>query len=191
MRRSAGAPLLVATLLVATLSAGCTAAGSTPPAPPAPAPTAPAAPSQAPGDLRVATVETREDGTGPGGAPVVQWSVDWELRWAPVPGATSYAVRYASAEGVPADSAADATTADTSLRVTAAAGTSAPQRHATERDAGLLFTSSQLLVSVGAVGGDGTEGPATGWVPVGDVPADGRPVTTLPHEHAPAAADEH
>ncbi|GAA0293241.1 hypothetical protein [Kineococcus aurantiacus] len=139
--------------------------------------------SAAPGDLRVATVEERRDGTGPDGAPVVRWSVDWELRWAPVPGAVSYAVRYASAEGVPAGAAADDTVEGTSLVVTAAAGTSPPARYEVERDAGLLLTSSQLLVSVGAVGADGTEGPATGWVPVGDVPADGRPLTTLAHGH--------
>ena len=194
-------------LLAAALTAGCTSAGSTPSAPPAstpaaaaalaaPAPpVAAAAPAQAPGDLRVATVETDESGTGPDGAPVVRWSVDWELRWSPVPGAVSYAVRYASAEGVPAGSAPERTTGGTSLRVTAAAGTSPPERHAAERDAGLLFTSSQLLVSVSGVGADGTEGPATGWIPVGDVPPDGRPLTTLPHRHAPAApgvhADEH
>ncbi|WP_041292234.1 hypothetical protein [Kineococcus radiotolerans] len=184
----AGAVLLVAVLGVGG-TAGCTAAESVPPVPSSSAPTAspapPPVPASAPGDLRVATVETREDGVGPGGTPVVRWSVDWELRWAAVPDAASYAVRYASAEGIPAGAAADETTAGTSLRVTAAAGTSSPQRQATERDAGLLLTSSQLLVSVGAVGADGSEGPATGWVPVGDVPADGRPVTTLPHEHAP------
>ncbi|WP_432524425.1 hypothetical protein [Kineococcus sp. SYSU DK006] len=185
-------------LLAAALSAGCTTAGSTPPAPPASTPAAaaaqaaPAAPAQAPGDLGVATVESRESGSGPQGAPVVRWSVDWQLRWSPVPGAVSYAVRYASAEGVPAGSAPQRTTEDTSLRVTAAAGTSAPERHAAERDAGLLFTSSQLLVSVSGVGADGTEGPATGWIPVGDVPPDGRPLTTLPHRHAPGGhADGH
>ncbi|WP_432514853.1 hypothetical protein [Kineococcus sp. SYSU DK001] len=173
---------VAAVLLVAGLGAGCSAAESVPPPPPGP-PAVTSVALSAPADLRVATAETRGDGTGPGGAPVVQWSVDWELRWAPVAGAASYAVRYASAEGVPEGAAPDDTTTATAVRVTAAAGTSAPERYATERDAGLLLTSSQLLVSVAALGPDGTEGPATGWVPVGDVPADGRPVTTLPHGH--------
>ena len=176
-----------AVLLGTVLLGGCTQARSVPPAPAPPPP----APPVAPVDLRVATVDSRREGTGPAGAAVVTWSVDWELSWAPVAGASSYAVRYASAEGVPRGSNPDATTTATTVRVTAAAGSSTPERYDTERAAGLLFTSSQLLVSVAAVAGDGTSGPATGWIPVGDVPADGRPLTTTPHDHGPGRQDGH
>ncbi|WP_432572846.1 hypothetical protein [Kineococcus sp. SYSU DK005] len=176
-----------AALLGTVLLGGCTQARSVPPVPPPPPP----APPVAPADLRVATVDSRREGAGPTGAPVVTWSVDWQLSWAPVAGASSYAVRYASAEGVPRGSSPDETTTATTVRVTAAAGSSAPERYGTERAAGLLFTSSQLLVSVAAVARDGTSGPATGWIPVGDVPADGRPLTTTPHDHGPGRQDGH
>lgn len=52
-----------------------------------------------------------------------------------------------------------------------------------DREAGLLFTSSQLLVSVTAVGRDGAAGPASPWFPVGDVPPDGAPIGTAGHGH--------
>ncbi|WP_432484339.1 hypothetical protein [Kineococcus esterisolvens] len=172
--------LLGGALLAGTLTTGCAAAEPAPNGPPA-----------VPGDLRVATVDSREEAVGPDGAPRLTWSVDWELRWAAVPGAASYAVRYASAEGVPSGSTGDSTTEETAVRVTAAAGTSSPERYGTERSAGLLFTSSQLLVSVSAVAADGTRGAATGWIPVGDVPADGRPITTVPHTHGTEHEESH
>jgi len=73
--------------------------------------------------------------------------------------------------------------AQTTLAVEAAAGTSARARLEQDREAGLLLTSSQLLVAVAATGA-GAAGPRSAWFPVGDVPAGGVPIGTadLGHE---------
>jgi len=61
------------------------------------------------------------------------------------------------------------------LEVEAAAGTSTAAALPDDRSAALLFTSSQLLVSVSARSTAG-EGPRSLWFPVGDVPPTGRPI---------------
>ena len=92
-----------------------------------------------------------------------------------VPEAESYAVYYGTNEGSAASGRERLVTVP-SLQIQAAAGTSPRERLAQDRAAGLLFTSSQLLVSVAAVGSDGQQSPRSPWFPVGDVPADGRPI---------------
>lgn len=163
------------------LPAGCTTGGSTAKREqvPAPAATSSAASQQsAPAELAevgpfVVELENREGpATGPGSAGQVSWESTWRLSWTPVPGATSYAISYGTNEGR-SDKPATLQTA-TFVRVQAAAGTSPSSRLEKDRKAGLLFTSSQLLVSVSARGSNG-EGPGSLWFPVGDVPPDGRP----------------
>lgn len=113
---------------------------------------------------------------GPSG-PVVEWRSAWQLAWEPVDGARSYAVHYGTSEGTAGGPPARSAT-EPAVRIEAAAGTSPPERLEQDRAAGLLFTSSQLLVSVAAVGPDGSEGPRSPWFPVGDVPPDGVPIGT-------------
>ena len=115
---------------------------------------------------------------GPEGTDQVAWESAWILTWAPVPGADSYAVYYGTTEGGGGQEPERTTQAPT-LRIEAAAGTSPSQRLAQDREAGLLFTSSQLLVSVAGVGPNGQQSPRSPWFAVGDAPADGRPIGTI------------
>lgn len=114
----------------------------------------------------------------------VDWRSSWRLTWEPVEGARSYAVHYGTSEGVPGGPPAR-TEPEPAVEVEAAAGTSPPERLDQDRAAGLLFTSSQLLVSVAAVSADGTEGPRSPWFPVGDVPPGGVPIGTAPPDVLP------
>ncbi len=135
-----------------------------------------------PTDFRVQLHPTELPVEGSDGQRMVQWTADWTLTWAPIPGAQDYAVWFGTNEG--AGSAPRRTVREPELRLEAAAGTSPPERLAVERDAGLMFTSSQLLVSIAARDSAGRLGPRSPWFPVGDVPAGGRPVGT-------AAAGQH
>lgn len=102
------------------------------------------------------------------------WETAWTLSWGPVAGATSYAIYYGTNEGAGGEPQREVT--EPSVRIAAAAGTSPIDRVPQDQAAGLLLTSSQLLVSVAAVGAGGHEGPRSLWFPVGDVPADGEPI---------------
>ena len=115
------------------------------------------------------------------GRGLVEWEVDWTISWQPVEGAAEHAVWFGTNEGAPDEPRRSVD--EPELRLTAAAGTSPAARLASDREAGLLFTSSQLLVSVAARAADGTLGPRSPWFPVGDAPADGRPVPTALSEH--------
>jgi hypothetical protein len=103
----------------------------------------------------------------------VSWQVHWRLSWAAVPGATAYAVFYRTDEG--GGATARTVRAARSVVVEVAAGTSRRQRMSAEQRAAVLFTSSQLLVSVSARDGRGS-GPRSPWFPVGDVPRGGVPI---------------
>lgn len=172
-----------AALLVAVLATGCTTPGGAPQAaPPVGAPAAAAAapavapgPPAAPEGFRVSVEHSTTPAGGAGADGPVSWESHWVLEWEPVPGAEEYAVFAGTSEG--AASEPQRTTDEPRLRVQAAAGTSTPERLEQDRAAGLLFTSSQLLVSVAARVG-GQEGPRSPWYPVGDAPADGVPVPT-------------
>ena len=120
---------------------------------------------------------------GPNGAGKVEWDSSWTLSWEPVPGASGYDVFYGTNEG--ADEEPDEVRDEPSVTVQTAAGTSAQAALEDERRASLLLASSQLLVSVQPRGQSGT-GPRSPWFPVGDVPADGRPLGTqvlAGHDH--------
>lgn len=190
---------LAPALLTAVLAAGC----STAPAASAPAAAAPRAAAAktadaaetaeavaatadelaAPTGFRVALHPTEVPVTAADGRALVQWEADWTITWEPVAGADGHAVWFGTNEGAPHDPRRSVD--EPELRLTAASGTSPAARVEQDREAGLLFTSSQLLVSVAARAADGTLGPRSPWYPVGDVPADGRPVGTAApgHEH--------
>ena len=193
--RDPGARLALA-LLAAVLAAGC----STAPAASAPAAAVPrAAGAQtadaaetvaatadelaAPTGFRVALHPTEVPVTAADGRALVQWEADWRITREPVAGADGHAVWFGTNEGAPHEPRRSVD--EPELRLTAASGTSPAARVEQDREAGLLFTSSQLLVSVAARAADGTLGPRSPWYPVGDVPADGRPVGTAApgHEH--------
>lgn len=172
------------------LGAGCTSdpgttaasaasdqpAASSPAAPPAgasgtAAPTGVTALAAATG-FRVSLDQREGPAPGPNGAGKVSWESTWRLTWTPVPGATSYAIFYGTNEGTgeqPRDMQDS-----TALIVQAAAGTSPRSRLQQDREAGLLFTASQLLVAVRPQGAAGP-GPRSLWFPVGEVPANGQP----------------
>ncbi|MBA3524343.1 MAG: hypothetical protein H0T85_07300, partial [Geodermatophilaceae bacterium] len=89
----------------------------------------------------------------------------------------SYRARFGSSEGISEDGRTRELD-EASLRIDAAAGTSVPERVEQDRAAGLLLTSSQLLVSVAAVSDDGAVGPWSAWFSVGDTDG-GRPIPVL------------
>ena len=153
--------------LVVLLAAACTSDGG------ASEGGAPAAVPAAPGDFRVSVDHSQAPAPGPAGAGKLAWTSSWRLSWTPVPGATSYAVRYGTNEG--AASGKPTVQPGTELSVEAAAGTSTVAQLDQQRRAALLLTSSQLLVSVSARS-DAGESPRSLWLPVGDVPASGRPI---------------
>ena len=124
------------------------------------------------GPFRVSLENRDSPATGLGSAGQVSWESSWRLSWPPVPGATSYAISYGTNEG--SGEAPPTTQTATFVSVQVAAGTSPRDRLDKDRKAGVLFTSSQLLVSVSARGAN-SEGPWSPWFPVGDVPPDGRP----------------
>ena len=185
MRRAA--PLL-ALVLVTSCSgaAGSPAApgsGAAPAAAPAgatasgPGGSGPAGPADlpAPTGFRVALEHEERPVAGPDGRELVAWESAWVLTWDPVPGAASYAVYFATNEG--GGQRPRRTTEEPRLRLQAAAGTSPADRLETDRAAGLLFTSTQLLAAVSARA-EGSEGPRSPWFPVGDVPPGGVPLAT-------------
>lgn len=138
-------------------------------------PGAAAAPSQV-GGFRVVIDDVQEPAPGPAGAGQLAWESTWQLSWEPVPGVDSYAVHYATNEGQGAGKPTVQT--QPSLRVQAAAGTSPQDEVARARQAALLFTSSQLLVSISARTAAG-EGPRSPWFAVGDAPASGVPIGSV------------
>jgi hypothetical protein len=160
---------------VVALAAGCAGAPSA--AAPAGSPTATGSPA-ALGPVRgfrVALQREAHVAGSPRGVGRVSWRVHWRLSWAAVPGATRYAVFYGTDEGT--DPGPRTVRAERFVVVEVAAGTSRPQRMAAEQRAAILFTSSQLLVSVSARDG-GRSGPRSPWFPVGDVPRGGVPIAT-------------
>jgi hypothetical protein len=179
--------VLGAALPVAVLTAGCSTAPAanapTVAAPPAQAVAATADELTAPTGFRVRLDPVEVPLTAADGRRLVQWEADWTIAWEPVAGAAEHAVWFGTNEGAPHEPRRSVE--EPELRLTAAAGTSPTSRVAFDRETGLLFTSSQLLVSVAARAADGTLGPRSPWYPVGDVPADGRPVGTAApgHEH--------
>ena len=157
----------MALLFAALALTGCTSTTSA---------AAPEGPLAAPEGFRVALEHDEDPAPGPNGAGKVQWRTDWRLTWDEVPGADRYEVRYGTNEGA-RDAPGDFVEGE-SLTVEAAAGTSTAERLEQDRRAGLLFTSSQLLVSVRAVGGEQSP-----WFPVGDAPPDGVPLGTAQVGH--------
>lgn len=165
-------------LLVLVLLAGCTGAQGSPavaPVAPSASPVPPGSPVAAadlapPGGLRVA-VEHSETPAGD----LVTWESHWVLTWEPVPGAEAYQVWFGTSEGSAQRPRREVP--EPRLRLQAAAGTSPRERLEQDRAAGLMFTSSQLLVAVSARAGT-TTGPLSPYVPVGDVPPDGVPIPT-------------
>ena len=187
-----------AALLTAVLVTGCTspAAGTAASDPVGPTastvmPPAQAADLAAPTGFGVSLDHTQSPAPGPNGAGKVSWRSSWALSWEPVPGASSYAVYYATNEGA-GDRAPEIQTG-TTLTIDASAGTSPTARVEQDRSAGLLFTASQLLVSVAAQT-DAGPGPRSLWFPVGEAPPDGRPLGTAKvgdHGHDDDHADDH
>lgn len=176
--------LLAGALTVSLLTAGCSsapAAGARAAAVPSPADdvevvAATADELAAPTGFRVRLDPTEVPVASAERDDLVQWTADWTITWEPVEGAAAHAVWFGSNEGAPDEPRRSVDAPE--LRLTAAAGTSPAARVASDRAAGLLFTSTQLLVSVAGRAADGTLGPRSPWYPVGDVPADGRPVGT-------------
>jgi hypothetical protein len=183
VRRSAA--VLGVTLAAGVLAAGCsTAPAASTPAVAAPSDVAVVATADeltAPTGFRVSLDPVEVPATAADGRDLVQWEVDWTLTWEPVAGAAEHAVWFGTNEGAPSEPRRSVD--EPELRLTAAAGTSPAARLAADREAGLLFTSSQLLVSVAARAADGRLGPRSPWYPVGDAPADGRPVGTAAPGH--------
>jgi hypothetical protein len=184
VRRPAG-------VLALALVTGCTGATSSPVAPAA-APTGTAPTGAAP--TGVAPTGTAPMGAGAGvvalPAPagfrvsvehsetplsggLVSWESRWVLTWEPVAGAEEYPVYFATSEG--GGSRSRRATDEPRLALQAAAGTSPRERLEQDRAAGLLFTSSQLLVALSARSGE-QEGARSPWFPVGDVPVGGIPL---------------
>ena len=138
-------------------------------------------------DSRYSSTTWTRPASGPAGAGQVAWESSWTLSWELVPEAESYAVYYGTNEGN-AGSEPERLVTVPSLQIQAAAGTSPRERLAQDRAAGLLFTSSQLLVSVAAIGSDGQQSPRSPWFAVGEAPADGRPIgISRPGVPAPAS----
>lgn len=168
--------------LALVLTVGCSSAAE----PAAPARTSSAADrsvgaSVAPTGFRVRLEPSETPTSGPDGRPLVAWETAWVLTWEPSADAASYGVWFGTNEG-----AADEprrTVGTPALRLTAATGTSPAARLDQDREAGLLFTSSQLLVSVAARTAGGTYGERSPWFPVGDTPSDGRPIGTAAPGH--------
>lgn len=159
--------LAAAAVLLAT---GCSSAGGT------------GAATAAPGEVagfRVVVDDEQEPAPGPAGGGQLAWESTWQLSWDPVPAVSSYAVYYATNEGRAAGE--PATQREPVLRLQAAAGTSPEADVERARRAALLFTSSQLLVSVSARTAAG-EGPRSPWFAVGDAPASGVPIGTVAGE---------
>jgi hypothetical protein len=176
-----------AALSALVLATGCSAASApaVTAAPPAETVAATSAGLDAPSGFRVSLDPVEVPTTGPDGRDLVTWEADWTLTWEPPAGAVQHAVWFGTNEGAPSEPRRWID--EPELRLTAATGTSAPDGLAADREVGLLFTSSQLLVSVAARAADGSLGPRSPWFPVGDVPADGRPVGTA----APGHEDDH
>ncbi len=161
------AALAAVALLLAT---GCSSADGTD--------VAATAPGQVAG-FRVVVDDEQEPAPGPAGAGQLAWESTWQLSWEQAPGVTSYALYYATNEG---RGAAEPTVQrEPVLRLQAAAGTSPVAEVPRARQAALLFTSSQLLVSVSARTEAG-EGPRSPWFAVGDAPASGVPIGTVGSE---------
>ncbi len=135
-------------------------------------------------EFLVALDHAETESSTPAGTPQVAWRTAWTLSWPPVPDAQGYAVYYATNEGTGSEAPRQVTDVPL-LRIEAAAGTSSPDRLEQDRAAGLIFTSSQLLVSVAPRSADGAVGARSPWFPVGDAPADGRPIAVaapqVPH----------
>ena len=168
----------VAAALLALVAGGCSTSGAAS----SPSPTAtrssappPAAALPAPSTFRASLehVETERS------ADLVDWRTDWVLRWAEVPGATGYLIRYSTAEG---RGGRERRVTATELKVDVAAGTSPGHRLTVDREAQLTMTASQLLVSVAATSSAGGVGPAVGWYRVGEVPPNGIPVANAEPE---------
>lgn len=180
-----GRPLLplavlpVAVLAVLAVLAACT---GTSPSGAAPAGTAAVAgpPLTAPTGFGTALEHLQTPAAGG----LTTWETTWRLSWQPVPGASGYVARYRTSEGGGGPGARRRDLTAPVLRVQAAAGTSPAARLDRDRRAGLLFTSSQLLVQVAprAAGGDGPWSP---WYPVGDS-SQGPPVAAPAPQHSEA-----
>ncbi len=169
--------------LALVLSGGCSS-GSEPAAGPAQTSATaarPVAASAAPTGFRVRLEPSEVPTSGPDGRTLVAWQTVWALTWEPSADATGYGVWFGTNEG--AGSQPRRSVDAPELRLTAANGTSPPERLEQDREAGLLFTSSQLLVSVAARTADGSYGARSPWFPVGDAPADGRPIGTAAPGH--------
>ena len=168
--------------LALVLTVGCSSTAE----PAAPARTAAAADrpveaSAAPTGFQVRLEPSETPTSGPDGGALVAWETAWTLTWEPSADAEEYGVWFGTNEG--AGDEPRRSVAAPELRLTAATGTSPPARLEQDRRAGLLFTSSQLLVSVAARTADGTYGERSPWFPVGDAPADGRPIGTAAPGH--------
>ena len=138
-----------------------------------------AAALEAPVGFVVTFDDTEQPMTRSDGIAVVSWRTDWVLSWGEAAGAATYRARYGTTEGIPEQPRTQSLDV-ARLSIDAAAGTSVPERVEQDRAAGLLLTSSQLLVSVAAVAGDGAVGPYSAWFSVGDVTADGAPIPVRP-----------
>lgn len=157
--------------LLSVMVVGCSAPGaaSSPP-PAASSSTSPtAADLAAPNTLRASLehAETKRSDE------LVEWRTAWVLRWAEVPGAAGYLIRFSTSEG---PGGRERRVTATELEIDVAAGTSPANRLVVDREAQLTMTASQLLVSVAASSSSGGVGPAVGWYRVGEVPSDGIPV---------------
>ena len=171
-------------LALVIMTVGCSSTAE----PAAPARTAAAAdrqaeagPAAAPTGFRVRLEPSETPTAGPDGRALVAWETAWTLTWEPSADVEEYGVWFGTNEG--AGAAPRRSVEAPELRLTAATGTSPAERLEQDRRAGLLFTSSQLLVSVAARTADGAYGERSPWFPVGDVPADGRPIGTAAPGH--------
>ncbi|WP_459645208.1 hypothetical protein [Kineococcus sp. NUM-3379] len=190
-RGAAGLP--AGLVLAGLLAAGCASEPAGPERPAAPATDAAAAaharaaaaPLPVPAGFAVALERSRRD--VPGG--LVEWRTRWVLRWEPVAGAAGYVLRFSTSEGRGGrEEVLDAP----QFSLDAAAGTSPAARVAQDEAAQLSLSAFQLLVSVAARDAAGTEGAASAWYRVGEVPPGGVPVpNTAPAGHSEGHAEGH
>jgi len=160
-------PAVLAAVAILLATGGCASAEDTG--------TAATVPGQVAG-FRVVVDDVQKPAPGPAGAGQLAWESTWQLSWDPVPGVDSYALHYATNESQ--GGGEPTMQRQPLLRLQAAAGTSPKAEVARARQAALLFTSSQLRVSVSARSAAG-EGPRSPWFAVGDAPASGIPVGSV------------
>lgn len=106
-----------------------------------------------------------DDEVGPVTEGRTTWTTFWDLTWEEVGGADGYVVWYGTPEG---DSTRTRELDEPRLRLSVATGTTTPEDRALRRGQELTLTAAQLSVRVAAHFPDGTLGPPSPWLLVGE-----------------------